>query len=317
VETLSTRPSAPHEQSPAVARPVSAWARLAAAFDNEATLGYLLMAPVVLILVGLVGYPFVMALWLSLTDKTIGNPGNFVGFQNLVNLWQSSLYQQAVRNTIVFTAGATLIKFPLGFALALLLNEKFPARKLVRAAVLVPWIVPSVLSAMAWMWLFTPNFSVLNWILAQFGARPVPWLTDPSWAMFSVILVNAWRATPFYAITLLAGLQGISPDLYEAAAIDGANAWGRFRHITFPLIVPILAVTMVLSIIWTFSEFQTVYALTGGGPRNSTHLLATLSYSVGLGAGKLGEGAAISLTMLPVLLLVVVWQLRQLSRSEP
>lgn len=290
--------------------------RLAAALDDEQTLGYVLMAPVVIILLALVAYPFSRAVWLSLTNATIGEPGEFVGLQNLVNLWRNSIYQQAVRNTIVFTAGATVIKFTLGFALALLLNQTFPFRKAVRAAVLVPWIVPSVLSAMAWMWMFTPNFSVLNWVIVQLGGRPQPWLTDPAWALFCVILVNAWRATPFYAITLLAGLQSISPELYEAVAIDGGGAWARFRYITFPLITPILIVTMVLSIIWTFSEFQVVYALTGGGPRNSTHLLATLSYQVGLSTGKIGEGSAISLTMLPVLLALVVWQLRQLSRSE-
>jgi multiple sugar transport system permease protein len=292
------------------------WSRVADVFDNEQALGWILMAPVVIILVGLVGYPFCMALWLSMTDKTIGNPGNFVGLQNLINLSQSSLYQQALRNTIVFTAGATVIKFSLGFALALLLNEQFPCRKFFRAAVLVPWIVPAVLSCMAWMWMFTPNFSVLNWIITQFGGRPLPWLTDPNWALFSVILVNSWRATPFYAITLLAGLQSIPQELYEAASIDGAGMLGRFRHITLPMILPILVVTMVLSIIWTFSEFQTVYALTGGGPRNSTQVLATLSYQVGLGTGKLGEGAAISLTMLPALSLLMVWQLWQLVRRD-
>lgn len=290
--------------------------RLTAVLDNEEWLGWLLMLPVVLVVVGLIGYPFAMALWLSLTDKTIGNPGAFIGLKNLENLWQSSLYQQALRNTIVFTLGATVIKFTLGFALALLLNERFPFRKFIRSAILVPWIVPAVLSCMAWMWMFSPNYSVINWIITQLGGRPLPWLTDPNWALFSVILVNAWRATPFYGITLLAGLQSISPELYEAASIDGAGIMGRFRHVTLPLILPILIVTMILSIIWTFSEFQTVYALTGGGPRNSTQVLATLSYQVGLSTGKLGEGAAISLTMLPALSLLMVWQLWQLSRSD-
>ena len=313
---MDARQRLPSPTSALGAQRPALWSRLADVFDNEQALGWILMAPVVIILVGLVGYPFCMALWLSMTDKTIGNPGNFVGLQNLINLSQSSLYQQALRNTIVFTAGATVIKFTIGFALALLLNEQFPFRKFVRAAVLVPWIVPAVLSCMAWMWMFTPNFSVLNWIITQFGGRPLPWLTDPNWALFSVILVNAWRAIPFYAITLLAGLQSIPQELYEAASIDGAGMLGRFRHITLPMILPILVVTMVLSIIWTFSEFQTVYALTGGGPRNSTQVLATLSYQVGLGTGKLGEGAAISLTMLPALSLLMVWQLWQLVRRD-
>ena len=177
--------------------------------------------------------------------------------------------------------------------------------------------MPTVLSAMAWLWLLTPNFSVLNWILVHSGLsqRGLPWLTSPSLAMFSVILVNTWRGIPFFAITLLAGLQTIPGELYEASAIDGAGTWHRFRHVTLPLLQPILLITLVLSVIWTFSDFQVVYGLTQGGPMNSTHVLATLSYQVGLASGNIGEGAAISLTMLPLLLILIVWQIRHLRRG--
>ncbi|MBA2451015.1 MAG: sugar ABC transporter permease [Chloroflexi bacterium] len=290
---------------------------LSAVLDHEEALGYLLVAPVVLILLGLVAYPFLYALQLSLTDRTIGNPGNFVGLDNVVNLWQNGIYRQTVRNTVVFSISSVILKLFLGFGVALLINEQFRFRKLVRSAILLPWIVPTVLSGMAWLWLFTPNFSVLNWIIVQLGwsQRGVPWLTDPAMAMVSVIIVNTWRGLPFFAITLLAGLQTIPQELYEASAIDGAGRWGRFRHVTLPLMKPILMVTLVLSIIWTFSDFQVVYALTQGGPRNSTHVLATLSYQVGVTSGRLGEGVAISLTMLPLLLLLVVVQLRNLRGS--
>ena len=171
---------------------------------------------------------------------------------------------------------------------------------------------------MAWLWLLTPNFSVLNWILVHAGLsqRGLPWLTSPALAMFSVILVNTWRGIPFFAITLLAGLQTIPGELYEASAIDGAGAWHRFRYVTLPLLQPILLITLVLSIIWTFSDFQVVYGLTQGGPMNSTHVLATLSYQVGLASGNIGEGAAISLTMLPLLLILIVWQIRHLRRGS-
>jgi multiple sugar transport system permease protein len=292
-------------------------AALSAALDREATLGYVLVAPVIIILVALVAYPLLYAIQLSFMDKTIGSEGKFVGLQTILGLWDSNLYRQTLRNTIVFTAGATIMKVIVGFGVALLINEQFRGRKLVRAAILLPWIVPTVLSGMAWQWMFTPNFSVLNWILVNTGLMRVglPWLTNPDLALFCVALVNAWRAIPFFGITLLAGLQTIPAELYEASAIDGAGRWQRFRFVTFPLILPILTITLVLSIIWTFSDFQAVYALTRGGPVNSTHVLATLSFQVGLQGGKISEGVAISLTMLPLLLILVVFQLRQLRRS--
>jgi multiple sugar transport system permease protein len=293
----------------------AAW--IARALDNEQVLGYLLVAPVVLLLVGLVAYPFVISVSMALTDRTIGNPGRFIGLTNMQRLWQDSIYLQTVHNTLIYTAGATAIKLVAGFGLALLINERFRFRQAIRSAVLLPWIVPAALGTMAWLWIFAPSFSVLNWILIHLGLikTGLPWLVDSNLALFSVILVNAWRGIPFFGITLLAGLQAIPHELYEATAIDGAGKLGRFRYVTLPLMRPILLITLVLSIIWTFSDFQTVYALTGGGPINSTHLLATLSYQVGIASGRIGEGAAISLTMLPPLLVLVAVQIYYLRKS--
>jgi len=291
--------------------------RLADVLDHEETLGLLLVTPVILLLLGFVAYPFLLSVWISLTDRTIGNPGHFIGLTNIQRLFQNQIYLQTLRNTFVFTGGATVLKLTFGFAVALLINEQFRFRKLVRSAILLPWIVPTVLGALAWTWIFAPNFSVLNWILINLGVVKVglPWLINPDLAMVSVIIVNTWRGIPFFAITILAGLQTIPQELYEATAIDGAGKLGRFRYVTLPLVRPILLITLVLSIIWTFSDFQTVYSLTGGGPMNSTHLLATLSYQVGIGSGRLGEGAAISLTMLPVLLVLVAVQIWHLRRT--
>ena len=285
--------------------------------DQEQTLAWLLVGPLVLLLLGLVAYPFGVAVMYALSDRTLAEPGRFVGLANVWNLWDNQIYRQTLWNTIVYTIGATILKLGAGLGLALVLNEKLPLKRLIRSAVLLPWIVPTVLSAMAWLWLLTPNFSVLNWILVHSGLsqRGLPWLTSPSLAMFSVILVNTWRGIPFFAITLLAGLQTIPGELYEASAIDGAGAWHRFRYVTLPLLQPILLITLVLSMIWTFSDFQVVYGLTQGGPMNSTHVLATLSYQVGLASGNIGEGAAISLTMLPLLLILIVWQIRHLRRG--
>src|SRR5437870_2841650 len=216
-------------------------ARLSAWLDREDVLGYLMVAPVVVIVIGFLAYPFYLALATSLTDKVIGGAPSFIGFKNYQTIWQNSIYQQAIRNTLIFTAGSIAIKLPLGLVLALVLNEKIVLRKAFRSLVLLPWIVPAVLSAMAWLWMFNSNFSVLNYIIVHLGiGRGVRWVSDPNMAMFSVILVNAWRGIPFYGITLLAGMQAIPTELYEATAIDGAGRIARFRHVTLPLVLPIL-----------------------------------------------------------------------------
>lgn len=285
--------------------------------DSEQGLGYLLVAPVVLLLVALVAYPFFMAIGYALSDRTLADPGVFVGLENFELLWENQIYRQTLRNTFIFTAGSVALRLILGVGLALLLNESFRGRRMVRAAILLPWIVPTVLGTMAWLWMFNPNFSVLNYILKETGlsSRGFEWLTDPNLALFSVLLVNAWRGVPFMAITVLAGLQAIPADLYDASSIDGAGKFQRFRYVTLPLVMPVLLTALVLSIIWTFSDFGIVYGLTKGGPMNATHVLATLSYQTGLASGNIGEGAAISLTMLPVLLVLIIWQLRRIRRS--
>jgi multiple sugar transport system permease protein len=291
---------------------------LAAWLDREDVLGYILIAPVVIIVIGLIGYPFVLALTLSFTDKVIGSPGKFIGLANYQHLFADSVYRQAVRNTLVFTAGAEALKIPIGFSIALLLNEKLVLRRLIRSAVLLPWIVPTVLSAMAWTWMFNPNFSVLNWILAHLGIinEGINWLTDPNIAMFAVVLVNAWRGSPFFAIILLAALQSIPTELYEATSVDGASRFERFRFVTLPLVTPILLISILLSTIATFSDFNIVYTVTGGGPVNATHVLATLAYTTAMTVGRQGEGAAVSLTMFPVLLVLLVAEIRYLNRKD-
>jgi multiple sugar transport system permease protein len=291
--------------------------RLSDLLEQEHILGYVLVGPVVVLLLALVAYPFFVAIGYALSSRTIVDPGEFIGFENFVYLWESQIYQRTVRNTFLFTLGSVSIRLVLGVGLALMLNEVFPFRRLVRASVLLPWIVPTVLGTMAWLWMFNPNFSVINWVIVQSGltSRGPNWLTDPDLALFSVTLVNAWRGTPFMAVVVLAGLQAIPQELYEAATIDGAGKFQRFRHVTLPLVMPVMLTALVLSIIWTFSDFGIVYGLTKGGPMNATHVLATLSYETGLRAGNIGEGAAISLTMLPALLALIVWQLRRIRRS--
>ncbi len=286
--------------------------RLQALHGRDATQAYLMIAPAVLLLVVLVAYPFVLSLWLSMTNKSVGNPAQFVGLRNFTTQLDSEIFRLAFRNTIWYTAVTTVVKLVFGFALALLLNQEFRGRKFVRAAMLLPWIVPSVLSTMAWLWLLESNLSSVNWALkhAHIIRKSIPFLTDPGWAMASVMTVNVWRGTPFLGITILAALQTIPRELYEAAELDGAGWLARLRRITIPLVTPVVSIVMIVSIIGTFSDIQIVYALTGGGPLNSTQVLATLSLAAGLKSGLLGQGAAISLFMFPVMLVLVLLQVR-------
>jgi multiple sugar transport system permease protein len=265
-----------------------------------------------------VAYPFLRGIWLSLTDSVVGREGVFVGLSNFAKLWDDSIFRRAAQNTFVYTGAATVLKLAIGMAVALMLNNLMGFKRFLRASMLLPWIVPTVLSTLAWKWMFDPTFSIVNWLFYHLGFIHVriDWLGGPVVAMWSVILVNVWRGTPFFAITLLAGLQTISPDVHEAAAIDGATAWQRFWRVTWPLLMPVTMVVVLFSVIQTFADFQLVYILTGGGPANSTHLFATYAYQLGVATAKLGEGAAASLAMFPVLFLVVLFQLWYIRRGE-
>jgi multiple sugar transport system permease protein len=286
--------------------------------EDERWLAAALLLPTVILLGLFIAYPFAEGVWLSVTDATVGVPGHFVGLANFTALLNDSIFRVAVWNTFVYTAVATVFKLALGLWLALLLNRHFRGKAFTRAFVLLPFIIPTVLSTFAWKWMFDPTFSVINWSLFQLGLihSRINWLGDPSLALISVIIVNVWRGVPFYAISLLAGLQTINPELQEAAAIDGARPWQRFWHVTWPLLLPVTMVVVLFSVIQTFADFQLVYVLTGGGPANATQLFATYAYQIGVGTGLLSEGAAVSLAMFPFLLFVVVVQLLYIRRVE-
>jgi multiple sugar transport system permease protein len=295
--------------------PRSATTRL---LEDERWLAVVLLLPTVILLGLFIAYPFVDGVLLSVTDARVGVPGSFVGLQNFESLWHDTIFRTAVWNTFVYTAVATVFKLALGLWLALLLNRHFKGKAFARAFILLPFIIPTVLSTFAWKWMFDPTFSVINWTLFQLGLihTRINWLGDPNLALISVIIVNVWRGVPFYAISLLAGLQTINPELQEAAAIDGARPWQRFWHVTWPLLLPVTMVVVLFSVIQTFADFQLVYVLTGGGPANATQLFATYAYQIGVGTGLLGEGAAVSLAMFPFLLIVVIVQLLYIRRVE-
>jgi multiple sugar transport system permease protein len=306
--------------------------RIATALEDEKILGFVLLTPALILILVFIAYPFVLGIWMSLTDKLVGTAGNFVGLANYTRLLDSDIFRTAAWNTLFFTFMATVFKAALGMWLALLLNRKFRLQRITRSAVLLPFIVPTVLSTLAWLWMFDATFSVFNWTMRflwqmeisffgmvlkenwGFFSGPL-WLGDPGWAMFSVILVNVWRGLPFFAITFLAGLQTIPQELYDAADIDGATGWRKFWHVTLPMIKPVAIVVVVFSVVITFADFQLVYILTRGGPNNETHLLATLAYQLGMTSGNIGQGAAVALFMLPILASVIVFQLWYLRRQ--
>ena len=299
------------------ARPPSLRVRLRTALDRERALGPLLVAPALVLLVLMVAYPFGMALYFSLSDSFIGRPSHFIGLRNFVNLWDSDAFRQTFQNAFVFTGLSVACKLVLGIWLALLLNEQLWLKRLIRGAVLLPWVIPTALSVLGWWWMFNSLYSVVNWTGIHLGLLDPPgpnWLGQKYYAMAAVVIVNIWRGLPFFAITILAGLVSIPRDLYEAAETDGAGPVRRFWYVTLPLLSPVLAIVVLFSTIFTFSDFNIVYVLTRGGPINSTHLFATLARQVGLETGRIGEGAAISLYLFPVLVLVVFAQLRYVRK---
>jgi multiple sugar transport system permease protein len=286
--------------------------------EDERWLAMVLLVPTIVLLGAFIAYPFVRGILLSVTNSRVGVSGDFVGLANFYKIWNDSIFRTAVYNTFLYTGVTTVFKLALGLWLALLLNRVFKGKALVRAFILLPFIIPTVLSTFAWKWMFDPTFSVINWVLFQLGLikQRINWLGDPDLAMISIIIVNIWRGVPFFAISLLAGLQTINPELNEAAAIDGAKPWQRFWHVTWPLLLPVTMVVVLFSVIQTFADFQIVYVMTNGGPANATHLFATYAYQLGVGTGLLSEGAAISLAMFPVLFLVVIFQLMYIRRVE-
>jgi multiple sugar transport system permease protein len=286
--------------------------------DHERFLGPAFVTPALLLILLLVAYPFVMALYFALSNAQIGRPSTFIGMRNFISLWQSDSFRQTFQNAFVFTGIAVAFKVVLGTTLALLLNEALWFKRTMRGVVLLPWVIPTALSTLGWWWMFNSLYSVVNWSGIALGVMDPPgpnWLGQKYYAMAAVVAVNVWRGLPFFAITILAGLVSIPKELYEAAESDGAGAVARFWNVTLPLLKPVLAVVVLFSTIFTFSDFNIVYVLTHGGPINSTHLFATLSRQIGLESGQIGQGAAISLYLFPVLVMVVLVQLRFVRRQ--
>ena len=284
--------------------------------NSRNALGIIFMMPAALLLLLFLTYPLALGTWLGFTDAKVGRAGEWVGLENYEFLWGDAVVRLALFNTIFYTAVASVLKFGLGLWLALLLNRNIRMKTFFRAVVLLPYIVPTALSAIAFWWIYDSQFSIISWALMRMGLinQYIDFLGSPWNARIAVIIANVWRGVPFVAITLLAGLQTISPSYYEASAIDGASRWQQFRHVTMPLLTPIIAVVMTFSVLFTFTDFQLIYVITRGGPLNATHLMATLSFQRAISGGALGEGAAIAIAMVPFLLACVMFSFFGLQR---
>jgi len=282
-------------------------------------LGLLFVAPIVVLVLALVAYPFCYAIYLSMTRKFVGMPPVFVGFENYVRLASDGFFQRAVWNSVIFTFGSVIFKLVLGMAMALVLTSKIRFRSLLTGILLVPWVAPTVVSALNFLWIYDGSLGVLNYLLVHvFGILPqgVGWLSEAGTAMAAVIFVNIWRGFPFFGISFLAGMKAIPAELYEAASVDGANAFQRFVHVTLPGLRNIVIIVVLLSTIWTFNDFAIVYILTKGGPGGATMVLPVFTYEMAFGAQRLGDAIAVALYMLPPLAIVIIVLARYMRRGH-
>ena len=286
---------------------------------RDALLGYAMLVPGLALILILVGYPFTNSIWLSFHRKLIGVPdASFIGLQNYLDLFTDEAYWTAVRNVFVFTGVSVAIKLVLGTLVSVILNERLPMRGLLRSFVLLPWAMPTLVTVLTWRWMYNDLFGVFNYLMLQAGLinTPLAWLGTRDLAMPAVIIVNIWRGFPFFAISLLAGLQSVPSELYDAGKVDGAGVLNRFRHITLSNILPVMAVVTLLSTIWTFNDFAIIWLLTQGGPSGATEVLSTLTYRIAIGGTELGKGVAVSVTLMPLLLLLIILLTRMTTARE-
>lgn len=286
---------------------------------RDTRFGYLLLLPAGLLIAVLVGYPFLRALWLSFHKKLLGaQDAPWIGLDNYRVLLNEPQFWNAVRNVFIFTVASVALKLVIGLVVSLILNEALPMRALFRSVVLLPYAMPTLVSVLIWKWMYNDTGGILNYLLQQLHITetPVLWLADPGRALGAVIAVNVWRGFPFFVLTLLAGLQAVPPELYEAAKVDGAGLWARFWKITLPDILPVMAVTTLFSTILTFNDFSIIWVLTKGGPGNATDVLATLTYRIAIPGLELGKGVAVSVFMLPLLVGLIVLLNRFVSQRE-
>jgi multiple sugar transport system permease protein len=308
----STAPSPLTGQAEAVRPAAVRDSRLRSFWHAKSTLAFLFCLPLILIIGGLVAYPFFYSIYLSTLNKA---ETEFVGLGNFMFLFGRNTFWMVVQQSILFALTAVFFKALIGFICAHLIHNVPPGgQRIWRGLSLIPWVIPPALSTLGWWWLFDPTHSAVNWLLAQIGGPHIPWLSETFWARFAVILVNIWYGAPFFLIMYLAALKSIPAELYEAARVDGASAWQRLVYVTLPMMRNIIAITMLFSTIVTFANFDIVRVLTGGGPRNTTHLFGTWAFDLGIRSGDIPLGASVSLFMFPILAVFAFFILRDVRQ---
>jgi multiple sugar transport system permease protein len=298
-------------------------ARFRRLLDRVEVLGPVFMAPAILYMVAFLGLPFVLAIYFSLTNLTINNIQtgfSFVGLQNFIELSRDSIFQQALRNTIIFAISSQLLSIILGQVTALVLMQNFRGKAIVRVLIMLPWAVPIALGVLGWKWMYDSLYSIINWTLRAFhilGPDQWPnWLGTSDLAMISVIIVHAWKAFPFAAVVFMGALTTIPQDIIDAAKVDGAGFWRRTFQVNLPIIAPIVSIGLIFSTVFAFTDMSVVWLLTKGGPINSTHVLGSYAFQVGIISGDIGQGVAISLSLVPILMVAMILTLRAMRRRE-
>jgi multiple sugar transport system permease protein len=288
-------------------------------FGRDAALGYALTLPLIVFTIGMLIYPFTTAIFLSFQDKLVGQPPRFIGFDNYIRLFSADpIFIRVLRNTLVYTVGTVIFKLIFGMGMALTLNENFKFRGIVRGLMLLPFVTPDLVVALTWRWIFDATFGVLNYILKSLHLIEIniAWLANAWTAMGALMIANVWRGFPFFGICLLAGLQAIPNEHYEAAEIDGANVFQRFWHITVPALKAVILVAIVLSTIWTFNDFTLVYIMTGGAPADQTHIFSTYTYLLSFKYNRMGYAMALTVVMLPILIVLIMTMAPRMFRQD-
>ena len=294
--------------------------RLPRALRRDTGAAFVFLLPLLVLVIGLIGYPFGRAIWLSLTDKLVGYPERFVGLRNYAYVLDDDTFHTVVRNSLVFTVASVALKVLTGLAMALVLHATWRWRNFSRGLLLLPWITSTVIIALTWRWMFDafPGRGFFNSVLIDTGviSHPIAFMATPAGAMGAVIVANWWRAFPFFGVSYLAGMQAIPRELYDAASVDGAGTWQRFRHVTLPGLKHVLIVTIVLSFILTINDFNIVYVMTRGGPGTATQVFATYSYEVAFNQLRWGRGVTISIFLVPVMVVAIALVSRYLLRER-
>jgi multiple sugar transport system permease protein len=293
-------------------------------FGRDWLSAWMFLLPCLVVMLGLIAYPFVSAILLSFQSKLVGTPGVWVGLKNYEDLLfgrdLSAQFLQSVKVSFVFTLVAQVFKFVLGMAMALLLHEQFPARTFIRALFFLPWAIPGLIAGLTWKWMYDGSaVGLLNMLALRLGlsSELIQWLGNYDLALWAVVIAVVWASTPFWAMMFLAGLQAIPGELYEAAEIDGADVFGRFRHVTLPGLANVIVITAMLSTIWTATSINFIYVLTNGGPAGATMTFPLLAYQIGVaGAQRLGTGATISLFFFPLFLIMIYFLTKRMLASE-